>query len=79
MRHWRVFLIVIGCAAGGFAAGAQSGLELKGQVTASDTEAAEGYFAIDEDTTLAVRPGSAIHRWLLERAGQQVTLLVETK
>jgi hypothetical protein len=77
MRHWRVFLIAIGFAAAGFAAGAHNGIELKGELSASETEMEEGYFSIEADTTLVVRPGSPMHQWLRDHAGRQVRLLVE--
>jgi hypothetical protein len=77
MRNWQILLITIGFAAAGFAAGAHSGIELKGELSASETEAEEGYFAIAADTMLVVRPGSPMHRWLRERAGQPIRLVLE--
>jgi hypothetical protein len=77
MRNWRILLIAIGLASAGFVAGAHSGIELRGELSASETEAEEGYFAIAADTTLVVRPGSPMHHWLRERAGQRIRLVVE--
>jgi hypothetical protein len=55
----------------------QSGIELRGQLSANDTERAEGYFAVAQDTVLMVRPGSELHEWLKTHSGQTVRIVVE--
>lgn len=56
---------------------AQGGIELRGNLSANDTERTEGYFAVAQDTVLMVRPGSDLHRWLSEHTGQTVRIVVE--
>ncbi len=57
--------------------GAQDGVELRGQLSANETERNEGYFAVAQDTALMVRPGSPLHQWLKEHAGQTVRIAIE--
>lgn len=76
MRRWLlVLVVVVGLASLG--ARAQEGIELKGHLSANDTEREEGYFAVAQDTVLMVRPGSELHRWLKEHSGQTVRIVVE--
>ena len=56
---------------------AQGAIELRGNLSASETEMQEGYFAVAQDTVLMVRPGSELHRWLKEHSGQTVRIVVE--
>lgn len=56
---------------------ANGGIELRGQLSANDTELQEGYFAVAQDTVLMVRPGSPLHQWLKEHQGQTVRFVVE--
>jgi hypothetical protein len=60
-----------------FGAHAQGGIELRGNLSANDTEREEGYFAVAQDTVLMVRPGSEMHQWLKQHAGQTVRLVLE--
>ena len=79
MRHWLSFFLLVAAIMflGSFGVGAHDGLDLTGHLNANDTEREEGYFALDQDTVLLVRPGSAEHRWLKAHAGQTVRLVVE--
>ena len=63
-------LAVIGVAANG-------GFEVRGQVSANDTEVEEGYFALTQDTMLMVRPGSPLHHWLKANKGRAVRVVLE--
>jgi hypothetical protein len=56
---------------------AQGGIELRGNLSANDTEMQEGYFAVAQDTVLMVRPGSQLHTWLKQHSGQTVRVVVE--
>ena len=56
---------------------AHNGIELRGSLTANETEKQEGYFAVAQDTVLMVRPGSELHTWLKAHAGQNVRIVVE--
>lgn len=60
-----------------FGARANGGIELRGQLSANETEMQEGYFAVAQDTVLMVRPGSQLHQWLKQHSGQTVRILIE--
>jgi hypothetical protein len=57
--------------------GARDGAELRGQLTANETERNEGYFSVAQDTALMVRPGSPLHQWLKDHAGQTIRIVIE--
>ena len=61
----------------GLAVAAQQGLTLRGRIGATDQEAQEGYFAIDSQTMIVVRPGSEAHAYLRSKVGQRVRLTIE--
>lgn len=48
-----------------------------GQLSATEQEAEEGYFALGPDATIVARPGSELHRWLRNHTGQQIKLSLE--
>lgn len=60
-----------------FALRANGGIELRGHLSANETEMQEGYFAVAQDTVLMVRPGSPLHEWLKQNQGKIVRVLVE--
>jgi hypothetical protein len=55
---------------------ADDGLQVTGQVTATDQEADEGYFAVGQETMVVVKPGSGMHNWMRSHMGQKVTVTV---
>lgn len=59
------------------AAAAQAGYSLSGRLGATEQEAQEGYFAIDNQTMIVVRPGSDMHAFLRGRIGQRIRLTIE--
>lgn len=61
----------------GWGVAAQEGFVLTGRVSATDQEADEGYFAIDQQTMIVVKPGSELHAYLRGQAGRRVRLVVE--
>jgi hypothetical protein len=61
----------------GLAAAAQRGFSLTGRLGATDQEAQEGYFAIDNQTMIVVKPGSDFHAYLRTKVGQRVRITVE--
>ena len=61
----------------GYSVAAQEGFALTGRLSATDQEADEGYFAIDQQTMLVVKPGSDLHAYLRSRAGKRVRITVE--
>jgi hypothetical protein len=42
------------------------------QVTSAEHETQEGYFSLGKDTTVLVKPGTDLHRFLSEQNGHQV-------
>lgn len=76
MRRW-VLIIVLAVALLTVGVQAFSGFEIRGHLTANETEMQEGYFAVAQDTVLMVRPGSELHLWLKAHAGQDVRIVVE--
>jgi hypothetical protein len=61
----------------GLTAAAQRGFSLSGRLGATDQEAQEGYFAIDNQTMTVVKPGSDFHAYLRSRVGQRVRITIE--
>jgi hypothetical protein len=61
----------------GFAVAAQEGYTVSGRLGATDQEAQEGYFAIDAQTMIVVRPGSTLHAYLKGKVGQRVRLTIQ--
>ena len=61
----------------GIGAAAQQGFSLNGRLGATDQEAQEGYFAIDNQTMIVVKPGSDFHAYLRTKVGQRVRITVE--
>ena len=76
MRRLVVFALVISVLLG-LAAAAQQGFSLSGRLGATDQEAQEGYFAIDNQTMIVVKPGSDFHAYLRSRVGQRVRITIE--
>jgi hypothetical protein len=44
------------------------------QVSSAEHESVEGYFSLGDSTTIMVRPGSPLHRFLIRQRGRKVTL-----
>ena len=76
MRRWLLYMLAALMLAT-WSVGAQSGIELRGNLSANDTEREEGYFAVAQDTVLMVRPGSELHQWLKQHSGQTVRIVME--
>ena len=77
MRRLVVFVALLGILLAGMAAAAQRGFSLSGRLGATDQEAQEGYFAIDNQTMIVVKPGSELHAYLRGQAGKHVRITVE--
>jgi hypothetical protein len=69
-----LFLVV---ALWGFRVAAQQGFTFSGRINATDQEVQEGYFALDPQTMLVVKPGSPIHAYLRGKVGQRVRITIE--
>jgi hypothetical protein len=77
MRQVVVVAAVLAFVLGGLAAVAQQeGFSLSGRLGATDQEAQEGYFAIDSETMIVVRPESSVHQYLRARVGQRVRITI---
>ena len=68
------FLVIV---LAGLGVAAQEGFSLTGRLGATDQEAQEGYFAIDSQTMIVVRPGSEMHAFLRGKVGQRIRITVE--
>jgi hypothetical protein len=77
MRRIGAVLLVLGLLATGVIAAAQQGFMIRGRIGATDQEAQEGYFAIDNQTMIVVKPGTEIHSYLRSRVGQRVRISIE--
>ena len=77
MRRVLLFVVLVGLVLSGLAYAAQQGFTLTGRVGATDQEAQEGYFAIDNQTMIVVKPGSDLHNYMRARVGQRVRLTIE--
>ena len=75
-RRW-VVAVAVAMLGTGWALGAQQGFSLMGRIGATDQEAQEGYFAIDNETMIVVKPNSPLHVYLRSKVGQQVTVTIE--
>ena len=77
MRRFGVVLLVLGLLVTGVVLAAQQGFTIRGRIGATDQEAQEGYFAVDNQTMIVVKPGSEIHGYLRSRVGQRVRISIE--
>lgn len=77
MRRLLVLVALMGTLLMGLAVAAQEGFSLSGRLSATDQEAQEGYFAIDNQTMIVVKPGSDLHAYLRSKVGQRVRVTVE--
>ena len=77
MRRIGAVLLVLGLIAMGVVLAAQQGFTVRGRIGATDQEAQEGYFAVDNQTMIVVKPGSELHGYLRSRVGQRVRISIE--
>ena len=81
MRAKQLMLIltalVVGIIAGGAAVASQASITVQGQVSATEQESDEGYFAVGADTMVGAKPRSALHQWLRAHNNQQVRVTIE--
>jgi hypothetical protein len=77
MRRLVVLVTLMGTLLLGLSVAAQEAFSLAGRLSATDQEADEGYFAIDQETMLVVKPGSQLHAYLKGQAGKRVRITVE--
>lgn len=77
MGRCLALMVLVGLLLSGFAIAAQQRFSLSGRLGATDQEAQEGYFAIDNQTMIVVKPGSDLHGYLRARVGQRVRVTIE--
>jgi hypothetical protein len=77
MRRFVVLVAFLGVVLMALVAAAQEGFSLTGRLGATDQEAQEGYFAIDSQTMIVVKPGSEMHTYLRGKVGQRIRITVE--
>ena len=77
MRRLVMLVVLLGTLFVGLAVAAQQGFSLSGRLGATDQEAQEGYFAIDNQTMIVVKPGSDLHAYLRSKVGQRVRITIE--
>ena len=70
-------LLILGLLVTAVVVAAQQGFTVRGRLGATDQEAQEGYFAIDNQTMIVVKPGTEIHGYLRSRVGQRVRISIE--
>lgn len=62
-----------------FAFGDPANVTMRGTVQATDQEQQEGYFQLDRDTVIVVRPGSERQEQLKQMVGQSVIVVIEAR
>jgi len=77
MRRIAVLVAFLGVVLMGLAVAAQEGFFVSGRLGATDQEAQEGYFAVDKETMIVVKPGSQLHAYLKSKVGQRVRITIE--
>lgn len=77
MTRFVLWVTVMAMVFGGVAAAVQQGFTIRGRLGATDQEAQEGYFAIDSQTMIVVKPGSELHGYLRGKVGQQIRVSIE--
>ncbi len=77
MKRYLMSMALVGILLAGLALAAQQGFTVNGKLGATVQEAQEGYFAIDNQTMLVVKPGSDLHGYLRARLGQRVRVTIE--
>jgi hypothetical protein len=77
MKTRVVTAVIVALAMAAFGAAAEEAFSVGGRVSATDQEAQEGYFAIDHETMIVVKPKSPMHAFLKGKVGQRVRVTVE--
>ena len=77
MRRFAVLVTLLAALLTGLAVAAQEGFSVSGRLGATDQEAQEGYFAVDNQTMIVVKPGSELHGYLKSKVGHRVRITIE--
>lgn len=70
---WFVALVILVL---GWSVAAQDGFTFGGRVSATEQEAQEGYFAVDQETMIVARPGSDLHKYLKGKVGRRIHVAI---
>jgi hypothetical protein len=77
MKRLMILVALIAAVVLGISVAAQQSVTIAGRIGATDQEAQEGYFALDAQTMLVVKPGSPLHAYLRSKVGQRVRVTIE--
>ena len=77
MKRFAVLVVFLAVLLAGLAVAAQEGFSVSGRLGATDQEAQEGYFAVDNQTMIVVKPGSQLHAYLKSKVGRRVRITIE--
>ena len=77
MRRSAVLVAFLAVLLMGLVVAAQEGFSVSGRIGATDQESQEGYFAVDNQTMIVVKPGSQLHAYLKSKVGQRVRITIE--
>jgi len=77
MRRIVVVIAAVALLMTALAYAVQQSFTIRGRLGATDQEAQEGYFALDSQTMIVVKPGSEIHQYLRSKVGQRVRITIE--
>ena len=77
MRRSAVLVAFLAILLMGLVVAAQEGFSVSGRIGATDQESQEGYFAVDNQTMIVVKPGSQLHAYLKSKVGQRVRITIE--
>lgn len=77
MRRSAVLVAFLAVLLTGLVVAAQDGFSVSGRIGATDQEAQEGYFAVDNQTMIVVKPGSQLHAYLKSKVGRRVRITIE--
>ena len=76
----RVFvwtLLVVGLL--GLGLQASDSLDVVGQVSASEPDIEEGYFAVGQNVMLIAKPGTDLHKWMEAHIGENLRITVQVE
>ena len=79
MRNKRTAWVALAMVLTGFAAGGAYDRDetiLTVQVSSADHEIQEGYFSLGDGTTVMVKPGSDLHKFLARQRGRKVKIVI---
>lgn len=72
-----VLVLLLAVVALGLTVAAQQPFTISGRIGATDQEVQEGYFALDAQTMLVVKPGTEAHAYLRGKVGQRVRVTIQ--